>query len=107
MNKQFEHQLINCKQQIDYLGQRSQLVSQLENELQIYKLKVQENSQSIEQFNDLSKKYAEMKFSIMEKEDNISELTRKYNSKNVRLQELEEKLISMEVELERKNVQIE
>lgn len=33
MNKQFEHQLINCKQQIDYLGQRSQLVSQLENEL--------------------------------------------------------------------------
>lgn len=107
MSKQFEKQLVEYREQINFLGQRSQLVSQLENELEMYKVKDQSNSKSIEQFIELSKKNVEMKLELIEKDENLNELIRKYNAKNLKLQEAEEKLIEKEVQLERKNVQME
>ena len=73
MAKQHEQQTIAYKSQIDFFSCKMEKMNWIENELEMYKMKVEENKEAIEQYDELSKKIAEMKRTLIEKSETISE----------------------------------
>lgn len=63
----------------------------------MYKAKVESNKEAIQQYDDLNKKAAEMKMTLIEKSETISEYERKLQSKNHKIQALQEKLVELKL----------
>lgn len=54
----------------------------------MYKVKVQANNEAFQQYSDLSRKFAEMKLNLIQKEEMANEYSRKLTGKVKRLQEV-------------------
>ena len=74
------------KQQIQFYVGKMERLDFLENQIDGYNVRFEASRDALEQYEEMSKKYAEIKLSLMEKNETISEYTDKLTAKNQKIQ---------------------
>ena len=71
ITKQHEKELIEKRQQIEFYATKMDKVEFLENEIESYQVRLESTRAAVEQFEDISKKYSELKVQLMEKNEAV------------------------------------